>query len=62
MDSSSTFLDHESGDEAYWSARPHSDGVALSLAVSSGVDLDLLLDFDTARELASAILAACQTP
>lgn len=59
MELSSTFTDKESGEEAYWSVRSQSDGVALALALKSGLDLDLLLDPDAAQQLGRAILVAC---
>lgn len=58
MNYSSIFTDESSGDEGYWAVRKLGSRVAISFALKTGVDIDLLVTQDVARSISSAILAS----
>lgn len=56
METSGTFSDRETEDEAYWSVRSTPIGIALALSLRSDGDIQVVLDRETATSLARALL------
>jgi hypothetical protein len=58
VETSGTFSDRETDEEAYWNVRSTPYGVALTLSLASDGDVQVVLDRETATSLAKALLDA----
>ena len=58
---SGTFRDLADNDGAYWSVRRFPDRVAVFLSLESDGDVDVMMDDQTARDFATALLWAIET-
>ncbi len=58
VETSGTFSDRETDEEAYWSVRSTPIGIALAVSLSSDGDVQVVLDRETATSLAHALLDA----
>ena len=58
VETSGTFSDRETDEEAYWNVRSTPIGIALALSLASDGDVQVVLDRETATSLAHALLDA----